>query len=395
MKRIKNWLFSVIQPNYVWGYWIVVIDFSARFCANQIDKRFNEHHPARPEDRPLSQDRHTTSAPRPTLKTVAEIAGLAVTTVSRALANDPKIATATRQRVAEIARNIGYVPDRAAQRLRTGKTMVITLLLDGTQERISFGSTIIAGLTRALQGTGYHLTVSPHLLAETPEESVRYIMRNNLADGVIFSRVEPFDERVRLLSERGFPFACHGRTEFSTPHPYVDFDNEAFAFAAANKLIKAGAKRICMIMPDSRFTFYQHLRYGLMRAVSDSGTDVVMPKEVTLDSSLAQISSWANRIAKAPDRPDAFICPGEAAYVALMSGLRSAGLERGRDFQAVVKASSDLLKHIEPRIDLIYEDIEESGYLLGTHLLDAINPSDATPKQTLLAPTYGAPEPAG
>ncbi len=270
--------------------------------------------------------------------------------------------------------------------------MVITLLLDGTQERISFGSTIIAGLTRALQGTSYHLTVSPHHLAETPEESVRYIMRNNLADGVIFSRVEPFDGRVRLLSEQGFPFVCHGRTEFSTPHAYVDFDNEAFAYAAANKLIKAGARRVCMIMPDSRFTFHQHLRYGLMRAVRNSGVEVVMPEDVTLDSSLVQINRWANKIANTPDRPDAFICPGEAAYVALMSGLRSAGLERGRDFQAVVKASSDLLKHIEPSIDLIYEDIEESGYLLGKHLLDALTSPDTTPKQTLLAPTYGAPE---
>ncbi len=323
---------------------------------------------------------------RPTLKTVAEMAGLAVTTVSRALADDPKIAEATRERVARIARQVGYVPDRAAQRLRTGKTKVITLLLDGTQERISFGSSVISGLTRALVGTDYHLTVTPHFLDDDSSETVLRIMRNKLADGVVFSRVEPFDARVRLLSERGFPFVSHGRTEFSTPHPFVDFDNEAFAYMAANRLIDAGVHKICMIMPNPKFTFYQHLRYGLMRAVREHGVDFVMPTEVTLDSSLDEINAWASALARAPDRPDGFICPGEAAYIALMSGLRGAGLERGRDFCAVVKASSGLLSQIEPRIDVIYEDIEESGYLLGKHLLAAIENPQAPPGQTIQTP---------
>ncbi len=323
---------------------------------------------------------------RPTLRTVAEISGLAVTTVSRALADDPKIAAKTRARVAEIARQVGYTPDRAAQRLRTGKTRVITLILDGTQERIRFGSTVISGLTRALQGTDYHLTVTPHFHADDSQGTVQNIVRNNLADGLVFSRVKPFDERVRFLSERGFPFACHGRTEFSRPHPFVDFDNEAFANMAANRLIDAGVRRICMIMPSERFTFHQHLNYGLMRAVRQHGVDYVIPQEITLDSSLDEINAWAQAIAAAPDRPDGFICPGEAAYIALMSGLRAAGLERGRDFCAVVKASSRLLKQIEPRVDVIYEDIEEAGFLLGQHVLAAINTPDAPPEQTIQKP---------
>jgi LacI family transcriptional regulator len=335
-------------------------------------------------------DPDTTAPRRPTLRTVAEIAGLAVTTVSRALSDDPKIATATRKRVAEIADQIGYVPDRAAQRLRTGKTKVITFLLDAMQERISFGSTVMSGLTRALKDTDYHLTVTPNFVGADGQddgvETVRHIMRNNLADGVVFSRVQPFDERVRLLAERGFPFACHGRTDFSTPHAFVDFDNEAFAYMAANRLLEGGARKICMILPSEKFTFYQHLHYGLMRAVRSSGAKYLIPLEVTLDSSLEQINAWANALARSPDRPDGFIVPGEAAYIALMSGLRSGGLQRGRDFRAVVKASSGLLKQIEPEIDLVYEDIEQSGYLLGKHLLAAIQKPGSPPMQTIQRP---------
>jgi hypothetical protein len=62
---------------------------------------------------------------RATLRTLAQATGLAATTISRALANDPRIAAQTRALVAEAALAHGYMPDRAAQRLRTGRTKVI------------------------------------------------------------------------------------------------------------------------------------------------------------------------------------------------------------------------------------------------------------------------------
>ena len=50
---------------------------------------------------------------QPTLKTISEITGLAVTTVSRALKNGPELSIETRARVNEVARELGYRPDRA------------------------------------------------------------------------------------------------------------------------------------------------------------------------------------------------------------------------------------------------------------------------------------------
>ena len=66
---------------------------------------------------------------RPTLKTIARISGLAVTTVSRALLDGSDIGADTKELVARIAGAIGYVPNRAGLRLRTGQTNVITLVV--------------------------------------------------------------------------------------------------------------------------------------------------------------------------------------------------------------------------------------------------------------------------
>ena len=79
-----------------------------------------------------------------------------------------------------------------------------------------FGS--MYGIAKVLKETSYHLVVAPNFLSTTDLEAAEYIVRNNFADGLIFTRTEPFDARVRMLQEVGFPFVSHGRTEFSTPH---------------------------------------------------------------------------------------------------------------------------------------------------------------------------------
>ncbi|MDV7144244.1 LacI family DNA-binding transcriptional regulator [Tropicimonas sp. TH_r6] len=320
---------------------------------------------------------------RPTLKTVAEISGLAVATVSRALANDPKIAEATRARVAKVAASVGYVPDRAARRLRTGKTMVVNLMLDPHFEILGFGNALLVGLTTALEGSGYNLVVTPHFTDVDSLTPIQHIVTNRQADGVIFTRTAPFDERVRFLQERGFPFVCHGRTEFTEPHAWVDFDNEAFAYAAAMRLIGKGCRRICAVLPPESLTFRQHLRYGLMRAVRESGVDYHIPTSITLDSPIDAIHDWASHIAGTPDRPDGFICPGEASYLAIRNGYGHHGYKVGWDFHAVAKSISGILSQIDPETDTIHEDVEAAGRIMARRIVAMLANPEAGLSQDL------------
>ena len=86
---------------------------------------------------------------RPTLKTIAFMTGLGVTTVSRALKDAPEIGEETRRRVQLVARQVGYRPNRAGVRLRTGKTNVISLVLDTDEQIMGFVSDIIYGISEA------------------------------------------------------------------------------------------------------------------------------------------------------------------------------------------------------------------------------------------------------
>lgn len=315
---------------------------------------------------------HLAGDSKPTLRTLAELTGLAVTTVSRALADAPQIALETRLRVRQAAEEIGYLPDRAAQRLRTGRTNVISLVLDPHEEILGYATSMINGLTEALRGTAYHLVITPHF-SDTPQiDPVSHIIRNRMADGIVFTRTEPSDERVKLLLEKDFPFICHGRTELATAHPYVDFDNYEFAYQASRKLITSGARKLCIILPPERFTFAHHMRHGFMAAVREAGIPYDIPAEVSLDSKSDEIRQAIHRRLASPDRPDGFVCGGEVSALAAIAATYDQNLELGRDVKLVAKQTSGLFDQIRPRVETIYEDLAEAGATMGRLLLRRI-----------------------
>ncbi|WP_245417813.1 LacI family transcriptional regulator [Cohaesibacter celericrescens] len=325
---------------------------------------------------------------RPTQKTIAELTGLAVTTVSRALQGDPKIAVKTRETVAQVADDIGYVPDRAAQRLRTGKTRVISLILNPHDELLGFGNSMISGLSESIEGSDYHLTITPSFSDIDDVGAIKRLVRNGLADGLVLTRTRNFDDRIRFLLEAKFPFICHGRTDFSRDHNFVDFDNEAFAYIAAKRLAQKGCKKLAIILPKDIFTFHQHMQYGFMKAVRETGLAYVIPKDVTLDSSPDEIKAWVAGLYEngQEEHVDGFVCPGEASYLALLSALRGQGLSRGQDYDVVVKANSAILEQIDPELDRVFEDIRDAGKLLGQNLLSVLKGEGGAVRQIVQSP---------
>ena len=337
-------------------------------------------------DTPTSQEGRRRKSAKPTLRTIAELTGLAVTTVSRALADDPLINIDTRRRIHQAAADVGYMPDRAAQRLKTGRTNVVGVLLDPHEEILGFGTSLMLGLTQALAGTPYHLIVMPSFVKSSNVEAVDYIIRNNLADGLIFTRTEPLDPRVRLLIEKDFPFVTHGRSEFSTPHPYVDFDSFAFAYEAARRLLAKGRSRLTIILPPRNLTFSQHMRHGFMTAIREAGASFEIPEDLDLDSPAGAIRNHFRERAGLNDPPDGLICPGEVSALAALAGLGEAGLTLGREFDMVAKQTSRLLSDIQPGIETIYEDLTAAGEQLGKLLLRRIGGEAADTLQILQPP---------
>ena len=312
--------------------------------------------------------------------------GLAITTISRALNNAPELSDETRIRVQKIAAEIGYVPDRTALRLKTGRTHVVSLILDPHDEILNFSQSMVSGLSSAFRGTPYHLVITPTAGGSSPLDPINYVLRNKMADGVIFSRTEPHDARVQLLLDNNFPFVSHGRTELGVAHPYVDYDNFTFAYEAAKRLAAKGRKHVSMISANPRFTFGHHLRDGLMRAAQETGISYELETRVTLDDDAETLrQATMARIAQGK-APDAYVCPGDAVALAVIAGIVDSGLQVGRDADIVTKQMSGIFSLVRPRVDVITEDIALAGLQLGELLLKRIKGEPVEALQILQLP---------
>lgn len=310
---------------------------------------------------------------RPTLKTIAFMTGLGVTTVSRALKDAPEIGPETRRRVQLVARQVGYRPNRAGVRLRTGKTNVISLVLD-TQEPVGgFVSDIVYGVSEHIANTPYHLILTPYQRGVDPMAPVRYIVETGSADGIIISRTEPNDARVRYMTERGFPFATHGRTQVHSPHPFYDFDNAAFGLLAVRKLASLGRKRIALLPPPPALHYTQHTREGFLEAILEAGLAEVSLGSLTIDSGIDEIKRGVSQLMRRDQRPDGFVSSSASGAFAVVAGIEDSGLTLGRDIDLVSKQSFNILQMFRPQIHVVNEDFRRAGRELARAVLGAID----------------------
>ncbi|MET3898713.1 LacI family transcriptional regulator [Devosia sp. UYZn731] len=324
---------------------------------------------------------------RATLRTISELTGLSQSTVSLSLRGGTALKEETRRKVAEAAKAVGYVPDRAGVRLRTGKTNVIALVLDGGDDSIDFARQMIQGIGQAIRGSRYHLTVIPEFVRTQSVETVRYVLDNRTADGVIITHTGPRDRRVQLLMDANFPFVSHGRTEFFTQHAYHDFHSEAFATVAAERLASKGCKHLLMLVGDDSTTNHHNIVTAFHHATARLGIVGTIMDSAALRGGPDEIRQLGLDIAHRADRPDGIICDSEMRTLALIGGLQDGGLKLGQGIELIYKQTSDILPTLFPRLDSIVEDVFTAGGELTRLLLRRINGEAPETLQTLFEPS--------
>ncbi|MGL4238798.1 LacI family DNA-binding transcriptional regulator [Tabrizicola sp.] len=327
------------------------------------------------------------------MKTIATALGLGVTTISRALRDDPKIAAKTRKSVKDMALKLAYHPSRAGLRLRTGKTNVLSLVLDTEEQIGSFLSQIIFGITEGLEGTPYHLIVTPYSKHGDPVAPIRHLIETEAVDGIIISRIEPEDRRVKYMIEQGMPFVTHGRTHMGVEHPYFDFDNQAFATIAVECLARLGRKRLALLAPPAGLSFHDHMRQGFKAAVAVQGLEEVRFPGISNDSSIEEIRLAVRDLMQQSPAPDGLVNSSGGvsgtggAILAIQAGLKDVGVVIGRDVDIVTKQLFANLPVFGDAFYVVHEDIRETGRGLAKALVGSIEGRPVVELQTLIVPT--------
>lgn len=187
---------------------------------------------------------------RVTSKDVAEKVGVSRTTVSLVLNNVKgiQISSETRQKVIDAAKELGYVPDAAAQALASRRTKAIGLVLTRTQHHIAtdaFLPKIISGLLTTAKKNNIRILID---WVETEHQESAYfeLARAKRIDGMILSTPRLNDKALKALESVDIPTVMMGSITDSKL-PFVDVDNTKAAEKATSYLLGLGHRKIACI----------------------------------------------------------------------------------------------------------------------------------------------------
>ena len=323
---------------------------------------------------------------RPTLKTIANLAGLSVASVSRALKDASDIGEDTKVRVRNIALQIGYRPNRAGVRLRTGRTNVIALVMSAESDVMNHTAKLIHSVASGLRGTTYHMIVMPFFSDEDPLAPIRYIWETGSADGVIINQITPNDPRVAFMIEHGMPFATHGRTDMGVDHPYFDYDNAEYSRLMVRALVARGRTNLALLSPPVSQSYGIHMITGFLDEVKKLGVRGHVFEGINSDFSSQKIEAGMTQLFRQQDRPDGIVVGSTTSAMCTVAAGEAAGLTIQKDFDVAAKEAIPILGLFRPGMIVTFEDVGRAGDFLVRAVMAAIEHRDGPVMQALDVP---------
>ena len=283
------------------------------------------------------------------LKSLAEHLGLSQTTVSRALAGYSDVAEATRRRVADEARKLGYSPNAAAQRLAMGKARAIGVVFTtaGSAPADPIFMEFLTGLSERAAEAETDILISAATGQQADDMRVyRRLAQARSVDVVVLSSPLTADPRVALLAQLGLPTVVHGRTATPLPYAHLDIDNEDAFLRATQLLIGLGHTQIALVNGEERFTYAADRAKGWRRALAEIGLVPPALHNVCATMSDEQGYRQTRRLMESDQPPSSIICSSLISALGCCRALRDLKLRVGQDVSVV--AHDDGLNAIKP-----------------------------------------------
>jgi len=217
---------------------------------------------------------------RVTISSVAKLAKVDLSTVSRVLNqsfDNHKYAAATIERINRAAEELGYQPSYAARSLRTGKTMLLGVVVADIGN--PFFSEIASQLGNCIDQYGYRMVISS--TNENPKRQREHIdsMLAYRVDGLIVAPCGP--EGLSKALRAGVPIVTIDRPMPDSGLPFVGIDNFAAGKLLAKKLAGCGYPKVGVVIPEGKTDItLQDRLLGLRTGLEDDGVAIVWVLQV-------------------------------------------------------------------------------------------------------------------
>lgn len=324
------------------------------------------------------------------LSDLARHLGLSPATVSRALAQHEAIALKTRERVARAAKELGYVPNRAAQALASGRSGFVGFLLPMRGRGLAdpFFGEFVRGLTEGFAANEVELLLSAVPRDGSELRHLENLVTSGRVDGIVLSRIEQADPRVAFLRAKGMPFVAHGRIGGDeTGYSWLDTDGRA-AFAEAFELLYSlGHRRFGLLSIDDRLMFRIFREDGLRSAFAAKGDPDLSLRHASCARYDTEGRARAiTELLRGPERPTAILAVADGLALELMAAAQAQALSIPDDLSIIGFDNIPTGAHVSPGLTTFDACIADCARELAAMLLARIAAPGAPHAARLLTP---------
>lgn len=321
-----------------------------------------------------------------TIKDVAKKAGVSPSTVSRVIAEHPRISAETSRKVKEIMEELGYHPNLMAKSLVSRTTRTIAVVLPKPAEELLlnfFFYELIRGVLAQLTRAGYDLLMAAGSNEQEELETVTRLVRGGRIDGLLLLYSRSSDPIIAFLRKEKVPFALIGRSLDYEDVPSVDNDNVLAAYDATKHFIAQGQQRIGFVSGPTKLAMTQDRMAGYTKALSEANLPIkqswVVEGEFLLESGYRAMAS----IMSQPEPPTALVVIDDFVAFGVLKGLAELGYRIPQDVAIVSFNNIALSELTMPPITSIDVGTYQLGYTASQMVLRMIQQVEITTRQII------------
>ena len=321
-----------------------------------------------------------------TLKELAKLLNISVSTVSKALNNSHEISEKTRIRVKELAVKLNYKPNRIAQQLKTNKTKTIGVILPTVTN--PFFAEVLHGIEMAATNNDYDIIVCLSNETMHKEERSLELLSNGSVDGFIIavareSQVKKQRQHIQTILDGEIPVLMFDRVVNEIDCDKVIVDDFQSVFEATQYLIeKENRKNILLVSNIEELNVGKLRTKGYSKALQDHN---LKPNILKLDNAVDVEESIYNFLAK-NNEIDAIISIDHVTGIVAINMAKKLGKEIPKDLSVVGFGYEHTQLLSSPKISIIHQKAHKIGEMSVKLLVD--NMKDEGHKfQTIVVPS--------
>lgn len=323
-----------------------------------------------------------------TIKDVAKLANVSITTVSRVINNPQAVSEDKRINVEKIIEELNYQPNGLARGLVKKATKTVGVLIPDINNL--FYPAVVRGIEDVFQEEGFNT-----FLCNTDqdiEKEKRYIaaLMEKRVDGLIFMGTRPTDpaanEHIKSLC-KSIPVVLINETIVGADLYSVLTDEIEGAYKAVSYLIELGHKKIVYIAGDNIYSTYQSKQKGYESALKDHGYQVL--EDYIINGSPYPQGGYqaANKILQWKERPTAIFCGNDQIAMGVMKAVHEMNLKIPEDISVIGFANIPISEDFMPELTTVDQYPYETGKLSAEVILNVMKGNLPVQKKIILEPS--------